>query len=79
MPKYSPPENLTCEQSEALEKAAFLIISAQEEAAAILARAGVPDDGFGSPCHAHIEGFGDCPCTKYKGDGHSGLFDADHP
>ena len=74
MPKYSPPENLTCEQSEALEKAAFLIISAQEEAAAILARAGVPDDGFGfgSPCHAHIEGFGDCPCTKYKGDGHSG-------
>jgi hypothetical protein len=71
MPKYSPPENLTREQSEVLEKAAFLIINARNEAAAMLAQAGVPDDGFGfgTPCHAHIDGFGDCPCTKYRGDG----------
>ena len=71
MAKHLPPENLTREQSEVLEKAAFLIISARAEAAAMLARAEVPDDGFGfgSPCHAHIEGFGDCPCTKYTGDG----------
>jgi hypothetical protein len=71
MPKYSPPANLTREQSEALEKAAFAVISARQEAAAMLARAEVPDDGFGfgTPCHAHIEGFGDCPCSKYKGDG----------
>jgi len=69
MAKYSPPENLTREQSEVLEKAASLILSAREEAAAMLARAGIPDDGFGfgTPCHAHIDGFGDCPCTRYKG------------
>ena len=53
------------------EKAAFLIISARKEAAAVLARAGVPfpDDEFGNPCHAHIEAFGTCPCTNYMGDG----------
>lgn len=71
MSKYPSPEDLTGEQSEALEKASFLIISARKEAAAMLARAGVPlpDDGFGSPCHAHIEGHGDCPCRDYTGDG----------
>jgi Family of unknown function (DUF6422) len=71
MAKYPSLENLTGEQSEALEKAAFLIISARKQAAAILARAEVPDDGFGfgSPCHAHIEGHGDCPCSDYTGDG----------
>jgi hypothetical protein len=71
MPKYSPPENLTGQQSEALEKAAFLIISARKEAAAVLARAGVPfpDDEFGTSCHAHIEAFGTCPYTNYMGDG----------
>jgi hypothetical protein len=67
------PKNLTHEQSEALEKAAFLIISAQKEAKekakAMLKRAGIPDDWFGSPCTAHIEGFGRCPCSDYKGDG----------
>jgi hypothetical protein len=71
--KYPSREDLTGEQSEALEKAAFLIISARKEAAAMLARAGVPlpDDGFGfgSPCHAHMEGHGDCPCSDYTGDG----------
>lgn len=71
MSKYPSPENLTREQSEALEKAALLIISARKEAAAMLARAGVPDDGFGfgSPCFAHIEGHGECPCSDYTGDG----------
>ena len=71
MPKY--PEDLTAEQAAALEKAMFLIINARKEAGVMLSRAGVllPDDGFGfgSPCHAHIEGFGDCPCSDYTGDG----------
>src|SRR5262245_29057813 len=76
MPKYSPPENLTPEQSDVVEKAASLILSAQNEAAEMLALAGIPDDGFGfgTPCHAHIEGHGECPCTKYKGvDGSPGM------
>ncbi|WP_352681587.1 DUF6422 family protein [Mesorhizobium sp. M0601] len=71
--KYPSREGLTREQSEALEKAAFLIISARKEAAALLARAGVtlPDDGFGfgNPCNAHIEAHGNCPCNDYTGDG----------
>lgn len=73
MSKYPSSEGLTREQSEVLEKAAFLIISARKEAAAMLARAGVPlpDDGFGfgSPCNAHIEGHGNCGCNDYTGDG----------
>ena len=73
MSKYPFPENLSGEQSEVLEKAAFLIISARKEATAMLARAGVelPEDGFGfgTPCHANIEGHGDCPCSRYTGDG----------
>ena len=71
MPKYSLPENLTREQTESVEKAAFLLISAHADAASILARAGLPEDGFGfgTPCNAHIEGFGNCPCTKYSGKG----------
>ncbi|WP_354490974.1 DUF6422 family protein [Mesorhizobium robiniae] len=71
--KHLSREDLTVEQSEVLEKAAFLIISARKEAAAMLARASVqlPDDGFGfgSPCHAHIEGHGNCGCPDYTGDG----------
>jgi hypothetical protein len=71
--KYPSLENLTREQSEVLEKGAFLIISARKEAAAMLRRAGVelPEDGFGfgSPCHAHIEGHGECGCPDYEGDG----------
>jgi hypothetical protein len=68
MPKYSP-EDLTREQSETLEKAAFSIIKARKEAAAMMARAGLPNGWFGSPCIAHIEGFGRCPCSDYSGDG----------
>lgn len=63
MLKYPFPENLSGEQSEVLEKAAFLIISARKEATAMLARAGVdlPEDGFGfgTPCHAQRG----CPAT----------------
>ena len=71
MPKYPLPETPTHKQSEAVEKAAFLMIKARNEAAALLAGAGLPDDGFGfgTPCHAHIEGFGECPCPKYTGNG----------
>jgi hypothetical protein len=73
MSKDSSRKHLTAEQSDVLEKAAFVMIKARQEAAAMLSRAGisVPEDGFGfgSPCHAHIEGFGDCPCSDYEGDG----------
>ena len=71
MAKYSSPEDLTPEQSEVFEKAGLLIVNARNEAAAMMARAGLPEDGFGfgTPCNAHIEGFGDCPCTRYKGNG----------
>ena len=67
MSKSPYPEDLTGEQSEALEKAAFLVISARNEAAAMLTRAGVevpPESGgwFGSPC-----GVSGCPCNNYKG------------
>jgi hypothetical protein len=70
---FKHPEDLTAEQSEVLEKAAYLIISARKEAAAMMARAGVklPDDGFGfgNPCQAHIEGHTNCPCPEYTGEG----------
>lgn len=71
--KHLSLEKLTAEQSEVLEKAAFVIISARKEAAAMLARARIelPEDGFGfgSPCNAHIEAHGNCPCSDYTGDG----------
>ena len=68
MSKSPCPEDLTGEQSEALERAALLVISARNDAAAMLARAGVelpPESGwFGSPC-----GVRGCPCRNYTGDG----------
>jgi hypothetical protein len=68
MSKSSYPGDLTGEQAKALERAAFLVISARNEAAAMLARAGVelpPESGwFGSPC-----GVMGCPCRNYTGDG----------
>ncbi|MER8826898.1 hypothetical protein NKH73_12845 [Mesorhizobium sp. M0938] len=69
--KHLTREDLTTEQSEVLEKAAFMIISARKEAAAMLVRAGLEleDGGFGNPCHAHIEGHGNCGCRDYTGDG----------
>jgi hypothetical protein len=58
--KLPYPEDLTSEQSEALESAAFSVITARNEAAAMLARAGVeppPEGGWlGSPCGATLEG-----------------------
>jgi hypothetical protein len=61
-------ENLTGEKSEALERAALLVINARNEAATMLDRAGVerpPEGGwFGSPC-----GVSDCPCRTYTVDG----------
>jgi hypothetical protein len=71
MTKNPLPDKLTSEQAEALEKAAFLIIGARKQAAAMLKRVALPDDGFGfgSPCFAHIEGHGNCPCRDYEGDG----------
>jgi hypothetical protein len=68
MSKSPSPEDLTGKQSEALERAAFLVISARNEAAAMLARAGVespPESSwFGSPCGVH-----GCGCRNYTGDG----------
>jgi hypothetical protein len=68
MSKTPSPKELTGEQSEALERAAVLVITARNEAAAMLARAGMespPEMGwFGSPC-----GVRGCPCRNYTGDG----------
>lgn len=72
----SSEEPLTREQSDAYEKAAYKIISARNEAAAMLARSGLkppPDFGWwGNPCgaslppppHPHH-----CGCRNYTGDG----------
>ncbi|MEU3760072.1 DUF6422 family protein [Streptomyces albogriseolus] len=59
------PEDLTDEQSEVLEKAMFLLISAKREAAEMLTRAEIaplPDGPFRSPCEF-------CACSDYNGDG----------
>jgi hypothetical protein len=67
MSVISGPEKLTDEQRETLEKAAYTVIKARQEAAAMLARAGVapPAIGwFGSRC-----GVPGCGCTNYTGDG----------
>ena len=68
-------KDLTDEQSEALEKAAFLIIGAREEAGAMLTRSRVepvPQEGFfGNPCSAKLPfpPHPRCGCSNYKGDG----------
>jgi hypothetical protein len=66
--KSPRPNDLTPEQAEELERAAFSVIEARRGAAAMLARAGVespPEVGwFGSPC-----GVAGCPCRDYTGDG----------
>jgi len=67
-------ENLTDEQSAAVEKAAFELIKARKKAAEILAQAGIDDDRFdsgwfGSPCMAQADVGIPCPCNEYKGDG----------
>jgi len=76
---YQSPKDLTDEQSAALDKAAFLIINARNEAAGILTRSAVPpvpeeppEQGwFGSPCTARLPfpPHPRCGCSNYKGDG----------
>jgi hypothetical protein len=73
---FPDPEDLTDEQSETLEKAAFLVINGRNEAAAMLMRSGVepvPDQGwFGSPCGAMLPPPPEhhfCGCGNYQGDG----------
>ncbi len=70
------PENLSEEQSNALDEAAFLVIKARGEAAAVMIRSGLeppPDQGwFGSPCGVILpppppNHF--CGCGNYTGDG----------
>ena len=68
MTKLPFPENLTGEQSEALERAALVVITARNEANAILARSGVespPEMGWFNNRCAVIG----CPCNDYSGDG----------
>lgn len=63
---------LSKEQSEAVERAAYLIIKARQEAAEILQRAGIelPEDGgFGTPCSGHFDAGLPCGCNKYTGEG----------
>jgi hypothetical protein len=69
-------EDLTDEQSEALEQAALLVVNARTEAASLLAGAGiepVPESGwFGSPCGQTLPpppSHHRCGCRDYKGDG----------
>lgn len=71
MSTFPDPEDFTADQIATLEQAELLIINARKEAMAMLERAGIawPDDPFGRPCTAHIEGFGRCPCNNYRGNG----------
>ncbi|WP_429225944.1 DUF6422 family protein [Inquilinus ginsengisoli] len=65
----------TAEQADAIEQAAMLIINARNEAAALLARAGMqpPDSGWwGSPCGVTLPPPPQdhrCGCRNYTGDG----------
>jgi hypothetical protein len=58
MPKFLPPENLTREQSEVLEKAAFLIISARNEGRTSFvphrSNKGCWSDRSGLPCRGFV-------------------------
>lgn len=65
-------EELSDEQSKALEDAAFLVIKARNKSSAMLRRHGIespPDFGwFGNRCQAREDGR-DCACSNYTGDG----------
>lgn len=65
MSTFPLPEKLTDEQSETLDKAALLVISARKDAAAMLRRAGLGDDDdfFGSRCRKCFS------CPEYDGEG----------
>src|SRR5262245_32484905 len=73
MSKYAFPKDLTKEQSDTVEKAALLILKAQEQAAAMLAQTGLPESRFGrGHCRARVDGR-PCGCSGYSGDGGSCL------
>ncbi|MBT2545810.1 hypothetical protein J7E99_35355 [Streptomyces sp. ISL-44] len=59
-------DKLTDDQTEALDDASLLVISARRDAAAVLRRAGLEwdddDDFFGSRCRK-------CPCREFDGNG----------
>jgi hypothetical protein len=77
MSEFPYPEGLTDEQSEMLERAAYLIIKARNEAAAMMMRSRVeppPDEGgwWGNPCGATFPPppqHNHCGCRNYTGDG----------
>lgn len=69
-------EKLTDEQSDTLERAAYKVINARNEATAMLTRSGVepvPEQGwFGNPCGASLPPppqHHRCGCRNYTGDG----------
>jgi uncharacterized protein DUF6422 len=76
MTRFPRREDLTDEQAETLEKAAYLVLSANNEASAMLRASGVelpPDSGlFVGPCGRRLppppqNHF--CGCPNYSGDG----------
>ena len=74
--KFPYREGLTAEQAETLDRAAFLVVNARNDAASMLLRSGMeppPDSGwFGSPCGAEFPpppSHHPCGCRNYKGDG----------
>ena|SRR5215471_218541 len=76
MSKFSYSKDLNDEQSEALQKAALLILKARKEAEEVLIRSGMqpPSEGgwFGNPCGATLPPpppHHHCGCRNYKGDG----------
>lgn len=74
-------KDLGGEQGAAQERAAYLLIRAQEDAAEILRQHGIelPDNPFASPCQGSFDphdGFTSppsgavaCACPRYRGDG----------
>ncbi|MGW6982031.1 DUF6422 family protein [Streptomyces sp. NPDC054932] len=76
MPAFPDPDDLTEEQSETLEQAAYLVIRSRKEAEGMLMRSGVepvPEPGFfGNPCGAKLApppANHRCGCRNYEGDG----------
>ncbi len=67
MPKYPTMENLTKEQSDAVEQAAGLILEAHQAAAGVLSRVGLPEKRFVRlHCRAIVDGRL-CGCSHYTG------------
>jgi len=74
-------DDLDAKQKAVLDRAAFVLIQARDEADAILREVGIelPDNPFASPCQGTFDqddlftspphGDSDCACARYKGDG----------